>query len=63
MKNKDGYEEMSVDVAYKLGLETWANWIDSNINPNKTRVFFTTISPTHIRSVDPSFFLPSFLPI
>jgi len=46
----EGYEEFDTPVAYKLALKTWANWVDSTINPNKTRVFFTTMSPTHTRS-------------
>ncbi|QHO24781.1 hypothetical protein HN51_048289 [Arachis hypogaea] len=48
----DGYEELDAKIAYNLGLRTWANWIDSTINPNKTRVFFTTMSPIHTRSSD-----------
>ncbi|KAL0309983.1 UNVERIFIED_CONTAM: protein trichome birefringence-like 3 [Sesamum radiatum] len=32
-----------------IGLKTWANWVDSNLNPNRTRVFFTTMSPLHER--------------
>ncbi|OAY43735.1 protein trichome birefringence-like 3 [Manihot esculenta] len=49
---QEGYEELDTPVAYKIGFKTWANWVDSNINPNKTRVFFTTMSPTHTRSQD-----------
>ncbi|VFQ89329.1 unnamed protein product [Cuscuta campestris] len=49
---KDGYEAFDTDVSYRLALRTWANWIDSNIDPNKTRVFFTTMSPVHMRSAD-----------
>ncbi|KAK4755435.1 hypothetical protein SAY87_009192 [Trapa incisa] len=49
---QDGYEELDLPVAYRIALKTWANWVDSNIDPNKTRVFFTTMSPTHLRSVD-----------
>ncbi|CAN1142225.1 Protein trichome birefringence-like 3 [Linum perenne] len=48
----EGYEVLDTAVAYKVGLRTWANWVDSNIDPNKTRVFFTTMSPTHSRSAD-----------
>ncbi|KAL1321710.1 hypothetical protein HN51_066581 [Arachis hypogaea] len=47
-----GYEELDNSIAYKLALKTWANWVDSTINPNKTKVFFTTMSPTHSRSED-----------
>ncbi|KAI4353376.1 hypothetical protein L6164_002333 [Bauhinia variegata] len=49
---EEGFEEFDTTVAYKLALKTWANWVDSTINPNKTRVFFTTMSPTHTRSAD-----------
>uniref|UniRef100_A0A0E0CZ62 Uncharacterized protein n=1 Tax=Oryza meridionalis TaxID=40149 RepID=A0A0E0CZ62_9ORYZ len=38
----DGYEELDAWVAYRLGLKTWANWVDSNIDPATTRVFFTS---------------------
>ncbi|KAL9425983.1 hypothetical protein AB3S75_032867 [Citrus x aurantiifolia] len=48
----DGYEELDTPIAYRIGLKTWANWIDSTINPNRTRVFFTTMSPTHTKSID-----------
>ncbi|KAE8702347.1 Protein trichome birefringence-like 3 [Hibiscus syriacus] len=47
---EEGYAQLDTPVAYKIGLKTWANWIDSNINPNKTRVFFTTMSPIHSKS-------------
>ncbi|XP_021906320.1 protein trichome birefringence-like 3 [Carica papaya] len=48
----EGFEELDTPVAYRIGLKTWANWVDSTINPNKTRVLFTTMSPTHTRSQD-----------
>ncbi|XP_031257212.1 protein trichome birefringence-like 3 [Pistacia vera] len=49
---QEGFEELDTPVAYRIGLKTWANWVDSNINPNNTRVFFTTMSPTHTKSID-----------
>ncbi|XP_028121242.1 protein trichome birefringence-like 3 [Camellia sinensis] len=49
---EEGSEELETQVAYRMGLKTWANWVDSNVDPNKTRVFFTTMSPTHSKSVD-----------
>ncbi|KAG9134148.1 hypothetical protein Leryth_004823 [Lithospermum erythrorhizon] len=48
----EGTEELDTAVSYRIGLKTWANWIDSTIDPNTTRVFFTTMSPTHQRSAD-----------
>ncbi|MQM05718.1 hypothetical protein Taro_038532 [Colocasia esculenta] len=49
---EEGYEELDPAVAYRIGLRTWANWVDSTMHPNQTRVFFTTMSPTHMRSSD-----------
>ncbi|XAR68800.1 hypothetical protein NMG60_11000170 [Bertholletia excelsa] len=49
---EEGFEELDTPVAYRISLKTWANWVDSNIDPTKTRVFFTTMSPTHSRSED-----------
>ncbi|KAF5747629.1 hypothetical protein HS088_TW05G00355 [Tripterygium wilfordii] len=49
---EEGYEVMDTRVAYRMALRTWANWIDSTVNPNKTRVLFTTMSPIHIKSAE-----------
>lgn len=49
MNGLEGFEELDTVIAYRLGLKTWANWVDSTVNPNTTRVFFTTMSPTHMR--------------
>ncbi|KAJ7961216.1 Protein trichome birefringence-like [Quillaja saponaria] len=49
---EEGFEELDRTVAYRISLKTWANWVDSTINPNRTRVFFTTMSPTHTRNED-----------
>ncbi|KAK7382496.1 hypothetical protein VNO80_01349 [Phaseolus coccineus] len=49
---EEGYEELDNQIAYNLGLRTWANWVDSTIDPTKTQVFFTTMSPSHTRSAD-----------
>ena len=45
---------MEVDrpVAYKEVLKTWAKWVDRNIDPNRTTVFFMGMSPNHITYVD-----------
>ncbi|XP_042055952.1 protein trichome birefringence-like 3 isoform X1 [Salvia splendens] len=49
---EEGYEEVETHISYTLGLRTWANWVDSNVDPSKTRVFFTTMSPSHHRPAD-----------
>lgn len=36
-------------VAYEKGLITWARWIDLNLNPQRTRVIFRSVSPKHNR--------------
>ncbi|KAA8523980.1 hypothetical protein F0562_010589 [Nyssa sinensis] len=43
-------QEYNVTTAYRLALETWANWIDNRINPNNQKVFFMSMSPTHLWS-------------
>ncbi|CAN0921702.1 Protein trichome birefringence-like 31 [Linum grandiflorum] len=41
-------QEYEVAVAYKLAMETWANWVKTHINPLKQSVFFMSMSPTHL---------------
>uniref|UniRef100_A0A0D9Z5T8 Uncharacterized protein n=1 Tax=Oryza glumipatula TaxID=40148 RepID=A0A0D9Z5T8_9ORYZ len=42
------YVEVDRPVAYKEVLKTWAKWVDRNIDPNRTTVFFMSMSPNHI---------------
>ncbi|XP_054796652.1 protein PMR5-like [Prosopis cineraria] len=41
------YPDMDRLAAMERGLKTWANWVDSNIDRSKTKVYFLAISPTH----------------
>ncbi|RWW77349.1 hypothetical protein BHE74_00014487 [Ensete ventricosum] len=43
------YEDMDRLVAFQKGMNTWANWVDANVDRTKTKVFFQSISPTHYK--------------
>ncbi|XP_019162569.1 PREDICTED: protein trichome birefringence-like 38 [Ipomoea nil] len=40
-------KDMDRLVAFYKGLTTWGRWVDLNVDPSKTKVFFQGISPTH----------------
>ncbi|KAK4783073.1 hypothetical protein SAY86_007447 [Trapa natans] len=41
------YGELNVLEAFRKALTTWARWVDANINPVKSLVFFRGYSETH----------------
>ncbi|KAL8235440.1 hypothetical protein R6Q59_021540 [Mikania micrantha] len=41
------YEDMDRLVAFGKAIHTWGRWVDDNIDPLKSKVFFQGISPTH----------------
>ncbi|KAJ0981210.1 hypothetical protein J5N97_009465 [Dioscorea zingiberensis] len=43
------YDELNVVEAFHRALNTWATWLDANVNPNKTLVFFRGYSASHFR--------------
>ncbi|GAA0143280.1 hypothetical protein LIER_04004 [Lithospermum erythrorhizon] len=46
------YDEVARPVAYGRVLRTWSKWVDKNIDPNRTAIFFMSMSPLHIKSLD-----------
>ncbi|XP_021842451.1 protein trichome birefringence-like 39 [Spinacia oleracea] len=40
-------EDMEVELAYEQGMKTWRKWIEENVDPKKTSVFFRSISTEH----------------
>lgn len=46
------YEEIERPVAYRRVLRTWSKWVDKYIDPSRTQVFFMSMSPLHIKSLD-----------
>lgn len=38
---------MEMELALEAAMKTWSNWIDQNVDTNKTAVFFRSISPEH----------------
>ncbi|XP_057431193.1 protein trichome birefringence-like 43 [Lotus japonicus] len=50
--NKPLVKDMDRLVLYEKALNTWAKWINFNVNPAKTRVFFQGVSPDHANGRD-----------
>ncbi|XP_022857184.1 protein trichome birefringence-like 39 [Olea europaea var. sylvestris] len=46
------YKDMNRLIAFYKGLTTWARWVNRNVDPSKTKVFFQGISPTHYEGKD-----------
>ncbi|KAK4342295.1 hypothetical protein RND71_038111 [Anisodus tanguticus] len=46
------FKDMNRLVAYYKGMYTWARWVDRNVDPSKTKVFFQGISPVHYEGKD-----------
>ncbi|KAL1217864.1 Protein trichome birefringence-like 33 [Cardamine amara subsp. amara] len=44
--------EVSTEDAYRMGMKSMLRWVKNNMDRKKTRVFFTSMSPTHAKSID-----------
>ncbi|KAM7503167.1 hypothetical protein LguiB_002071 [Lonicera macranthoides] len=45
------YKDMDRLVAYEKALNTWARWVESNVDPFKTKLFFQGVSPDHAKGM------------
>ncbi|KAL4368626.1 hypothetical protein GQ457_05G019840 [Hibiscus cannabinus] len=46
------YVDVDQNAAYEAALKSWAKWVEENVDVNQTSVFFSSMSPTHIKSSD-----------
>lgn len=44
------YDEIEVSIVYERVMRTWRKWIEENVDPSKTSVFFSSLAPQHFRS-------------
>ncbi|KAF3448043.1 hypothetical protein FNV43_RR08751 [Rhamnella rubrinervis] len=50
-ESSDGiYKEVEMLRVYEMALKTWSEWLEVHVNPNKTQLFFVSMSPTHQRA-------------
>ncbi|KAH1055480.1 hypothetical protein J1N35_033545 [Gossypium stocksii] len=47
---KKDIEELTTEDAYRVAMKSMLKWVRKNMDRNKTRVFFTSMSPLHIKS-------------
>lgn len=49
-EDKNGiYKEVALRRSYELALQTWSDWLETQIDRAKTKLFFISMSPTHER--------------
>lgn len=43
--------DVQMVTRYEMGLKTWADWLETHVNRTKTKLFFVSLSPAHLRYV------------
>lgn len=46
---EDKLTNHSYEEAFKLGLKSWAVWMEENLNPATSQVFFRSFASVHFR--------------
>ncbi|XP_021618204.2 protein trichome birefringence-like 30 [Manihot esculenta] len=46
------YDEIERHIAYERVMRTWAKWVEENVDPKRTSLFFSSMFPQHLRSSD-----------
>ncbi|XP_058218134.1 protein trichome birefringence-like 34 [Rhododendron vialii] len=41
--------DVQMVTRYEMGLKTWADWLEIHVNCTKTKLFFVSLSPAHLR--------------
>ncbi|XP_022764985.1 protein trichome birefringence-like 30 isoform X2 [Durio zibethinus] len=44
------YVEIDQNIAYESVLKSWGKWVEENVDPNQTSVFFSSMAPSHLKS-------------
>ncbi|KAL2955354.1 hypothetical protein AAZX31_18G023600 [Glycine max] len=44
--------DMPTEDAYRMAMKSMLRWVRLNMDSNKTRVFFTSMSPSHAKSIE-----------
>ncbi|XWS07623.1 hypothetical protein CRYUN_Cryun41cG0005100 [Craigia yunnanensis] len=44
------YVEIDQNIAYESVLKSWAKWVEENVDPDRTSVFFSSLAPSHMKS-------------
>ncbi|XP_022887431.1 protein trichome birefringence-like 34 [Olea europaea var. sylvestris] len=49
-ESPDGiYKEIDMLRSYEMALKTWSDWLEINVNRTRTKLYFISMSPAHLR--------------